>query len=541
MRRLLGTLAVSATILSASHAANPFADVSSNHWAYGAINTVVNSGVMKGYNNGMFKGGEKVSRYQMAVIISRLHDKFAANGTNVSPDVMQAMDRLGEEFMDELDLIGARLTELENAFHEHVSTGEGSSMSTDGFKFSGDVRVRSEVRDQDLVAAVGNKDSDTRHLVRTTLNIDKSVDKADFHVQLQHYTTMGNRGGTATGINNAGSLDLHEAYVNLHIGDSSSLTIGRMEVGIGNESLVGKLHWSNTPRSFDGFVFSSSTDQFDYKLWTLNVNETSTGAINVAPAATGLDTQLHGADAWWKDVFDGKLHVQYYTQVDARAAGDRLDTYGFDWTRTTDSWDFYVQYAKQGGNDALTSTVAVPADHDGDMLNLKAMYDFDNGHKAGLEYTSYSGNDAGAGASVDNGAWQGLYPTSHKFIGAADLFRMTNVEDITIHWTKKANDKNTFGVAYHILSLENAQTGPTLWNLASNGVALANAAGNFEDDLGTEIDLTWSHNYSKNVDFHVGYSIFSAGDYFTANQVAGTPGATAPDANFAWLTTSVKF
>ncbi|MCO4783203.1 MAG: alginate export family protein [Candidatus Cloacimonetes bacterium] len=538
MRRLLGTLAVSATILATSHAASPFTDVSSNHWAYDAVNTVVQSGLMKGYTGGMFKGGEKVSRYQMAIIVSRLHDKIATGGSaNVSPDVMQAMDRLGEEFMDELDLIGARLTALENAFHEHVSTTDGATMSTDGFKFSGDTRVRTEFRNIDYAANSGFYDEDTQTLVRTNLNIDKSVDKADFHVQLQHSTTMGDATGAA-----GTQLELHEAYVNLHIGDSSSLKMGRQEVSRGNESLIGSVNWSNTPMSYDGFVFSSNTDSFDYKLWTLSVanNGNTFGAL---PVAGTVDTQLNGADAWWKDVFDGALHVHYYNRVDgdaAATAGDRLDTYGFDWTRTHNEWDFYVQYAKQGGNDGAAGSLV---DYDGDMMNLKVMYDFDNGHKAGLEYTNYSGDDAGAvGASVNsNGAFEALYPTGHKFLGAADIFTQSNIEDITIHWTKKANERNTFGLAYHMFKLDNSNT--------AVGLNAANTAGfiaptltpgttSFNDDLGTELDLFWKHTYSKNVDFKVGYAMFSAGDYFTANKAAGT---VAPDSNFGWVSTSVKF
>ena len=76
---------------------------------------------MKGYRGGMFKGNETVNRYEMAIIVSRLMKK--AGGKGVGADVRRTMDRLGEEFMDELDLIGARLTALENAFHEHVTDG----------------------------------------------------------------------------------------------------------------------------------------------------------------------------------------------------------------------------------------------------------------------------------------------------------------------------------------------------------------------------------------------------------------------------------
>ena len=98
-------MAISA-VLTGSTYANPFSDVPAGHWAYGAVNSVVNSGMMKGYPKGMFKGKETVNRYQMATIISRLLKR--AGGSN-DADVRRTLDRLGEEFMDELDLIGARL------------------------------------------------------------------------------------------------------------------------------------------------------------------------------------------------------------------------------------------------------------------------------------------------------------------------------------------------------------------------------------------------------------------------------------------------
>ena len=91
------------------------------------------------------------------------------------------MDRLGEEFMDELDLIGARLTALENAFHEHVT--EGGDTGANGFAFSGEARVRWENRTEDL-ANTALKDDDSRWQGRTLLNVEKSVDRADFFVQL---------------------------------------------------------------------------------------------------------------------------------------------------------------------------------------------------------------------------------------------------------------------------------------------------------------------------------------------------------------------
>jgi hypothetical protein len=58
--------------------------------------------------------------------------------------------------MDELDLIGARLTALENAFHEHVTTG--GDTGANGFKFSGEARLRWENRTEDFGTGATQKD-----------------------------------------------------------------------------------------------------------------------------------------------------------------------------------------------------------------------------------------------------------------------------------------------------------------------------------------------------------------------------------------------
>ena len=188
MKKLLGALAVS-TALTGATFASPFTDVPNSHWAYGAINDVVASGIMKGYRGGMFKGNETVNRYEMAIIVSRLMKK--AGGKGVGADVRRTMDRLGEEFMDELDLIGARLTALENAFHEHVT--DGGDTGANGFAFSGEARVRWENRTEDLTDA-NAKDDMSRFQVRTLIDIEKSVDRADIFVQLAHDKTFGDFG-----------------------------------------------------------------------------------------------------------------------------------------------------------------------------------------------------------------------------------------------------------------------------------------------------------------------------------------------------------
>ena len=543
MKKLLGALAVSAALTGTTFA-SPFTDVPSSHWAYGAINDVVASGIMKGYRGGMFKGNETVNRYEMAIIVSRLMKK--AGGKGVGADVRRTMDRLGEEFMDELDLIGARLTALENAFHEHVT--EGGDTGANGFAFSGETRVRWENRTEELAAAVpATKDDNSRFQVRTLLDVEKSVDRADFFIQLEHGKTFGD---TFRDTENQ-DVNLNQAWVNLAVTDNSSLKIGRQAIEIGNGSIFSRHDYLQSPNSFDGWVFSSSYDDISYNVWSLR--------LDVDTNFDDIDTDVHGLDVNFTDVFEGDLHVHYYHATGASALtrdnlgvrqdtanlGDTLDTYGFAWSRDYEEWDFHVQYAAQSGDNGAAN----PMDYDGELVNLAVGYDVDEDDKLGLSWTSFSGDDVVAN-DTSNKAWVDIAGDGHKFLGFADVFAMSNIEDLTFTWDRQVNDRNSFHLAYHMFSLESSRDEA---NLIGNGLGAwggvaaagtpsngAPAAGNtsvYDDDLGTELDLVWNHKLSNDVSVALGYALFDAGDYFTANNAAGV----SPDVDYAWVTASVKF
>ena len=536
MNKLLGALAVSA-VLTGSTYANPFSDVPAGHWAYGAVNSVVNSGMMKGYPKGMFKGKETVNRYQMATIISRLLKR--AGGSN-DADVRRTLDRLGEEFMDELDLIGARLTALEGAFNEHVNEGGDAS----GFKFSGEARVRWENRTEDLTQpaapAAQLKDDRSRFQTRTLLNVEKSVDKADFFVQLQHDKTFGSQAADAN------NLDLNQAWVSLAVTDKSSLKLGRQTLVRGNGSILGRDDHLQNPNSFDGWVFDSSYDDIKYSLWSFR------SADDNGP---DVDTDLHGLDLYFTDVYEGDLHVHYYkatglnvNNANPAPLGDNLNTYGFDWSRDYEDWDVYVQYATQSGDMGGANGM----DYEGELWNLAVGYDLDEDNKLGVAWSSYSGEDVpAAGANTSFEGWIPLASDTHNLLGFADVFAPMNIEDITFTWDRKINARNSFHLAYHMFSLENSTSGAFAARAGNGlddwagyeeiraGVAQNQPVGNpgADDDLGTELDLVWKHQMSEDVSLSLGYAAFDAGDYFTANQV----GANSPDVTYSWINANVKF
>ncbi len=97
-------------------AANPFADVPANHWAYQAIASLAADGLVEGYTDGKFKGDRPLSRYEMAVLVARVIAKVQANGAGYASKVdLDKLQKLIDALKDELDALGVRVTNVEDA------------------------------------------------------------------------------------------------------------------------------------------------------------------------------------------------------------------------------------------------------------------------------------------------------------------------------------------------------------------------------------------------------------------------------------------
>ncbi|MBM7556954.1 S-layer homology domain-containing protein [Halanaerobacter jeridensis] len=93
--------------------AGQFNDVPTNHWAYNSLEKVAQAGLIEGYQNGEFNGQEELSRYQVAVLTSRVMDKIETDDTKINNEVAQAIQTLAEEFDAELAKVNAKVKELE--------------------------------------------------------------------------------------------------------------------------------------------------------------------------------------------------------------------------------------------------------------------------------------------------------------------------------------------------------------------------------------------------------------------------------------------
>lgn len=90
-------------------AANPSTDVSADDWAYQAVASLSDEGVIDGYPDGTFRGDKHVTRYEIAQIVARL----MAKEDTLNASQKETLAKLSSQYANELKDLGVRVAELE--------------------------------------------------------------------------------------------------------------------------------------------------------------------------------------------------------------------------------------------------------------------------------------------------------------------------------------------------------------------------------------------------------------------------------------------
>ena len=208
--------------VTTAFAANPFSDVTPDSWAYQAVSQLANAGIVNGYPDGTFKGQNNITRYEMAQMVA----KAMANQDRANAEQQAMINRLADEFSNELNNLGVRVARLEDR--------------VGNVKVTGDARLRY----RDTENAKSKFDARARVQFNAKVN-----DRTDAVVRL----TSGNfeLGNSTTGGNADAQID--RAYVNHKFGERVSLKAGRFGQVVG-----GGLAFDGT---FDGAQFNAGNDK----------------------------------------------------------------------------------------------------------------------------------------------------------------------------------------------------------------------------------------------------------------------------------------
>ena len=210
--------------VTTAFAANPFSDVTPDSWAYQAVSQLAASGIVNGYPDGTFKGQNDITRYEMAQMIA----KAMANQDRANAEQQAMINRLADEFSNELNNLGVRVARLEDRVGNVKVTGDArlryQKFTNNQVNFDGRARLQFNAKVNDRTDAV----------VR--------VVAGDFEF------------GDATADT---TVKVDRAYVNHKFGERVSLKAGRF-----GQMLGAGLAFDGT---FDGLQFNASNEKVQFQ------------------------------------------------------------------------------------------------------------------------------------------------------------------------------------------------------------------------------------------------------------------------------------
>ena len=233
---LAATMAVGATC---AFAANPFVDVPSDSWAYKSVVELADAGIIQGVDGQYFQGNRNITRYEAAEMVA----KAMAHMDKASVEQRALINKLADEYADELNNLGVRVSALENR--------------VGNVKLTGDARVRYIHQDSDDQGK-GEVKNDNSWSYRVRVRANAQVNdrtKVVYGVSTNNVSFADNSTADNSDKNN---IFTDRAYVDYNFGGNNwDLKVGRDEYDMGGRA-YGFLYGD----TFDGAQLKYSNDKF---------------------------------------------------------------------------------------------------------------------------------------------------------------------------------------------------------------------------------------------------------------------------------------
>lgn len=359
-------------------------------------------------------------------------------------------------------------------------------------KLSGEVRVRSE-----LDARTSDAGSDQAALLRTRLAVLADVgEEVSALIQISDSRAFGDETNTLTDAT-ADRLDVHQAYLAWSPREEFRLRVGRQELALADERLMGAVNWMNVTRAFDGVRLTLVQGD-----WTLDGFATVLDE-RAALLATGLNPRANEDSESDRSLY-GLWAAN--SSVDLFALADRNATDGGSRT-DIDRFTLGARGREQLGSVAVEATASLQLGHQTQagvprqdiealMVSASGTYGFMGPLRGrlGVQVDYLSGDQTPLDDSF--GGFNTLYATNHKFYGYMDLF---------LNFPRQTGD---LGLIDAILR---GAVHPKGWTLRADlhrfWLARSSPAG--DRGIGYELDLTASRTLAYGLSFQAGYSLFS--------------------------------
>ena len=237
---LVATMAVGATC---AFAANPFVDVPTDSWAYKSVVELADAGVIQGVDGTYFQGNRNITRYEAAEMTA----KAMAHMDKASVEQRAMINKLADEYADELNNLGVRVSNLEQ--------------KVGNVKMTGDFRIRYKHQSDAFTRNGGQNISSDQFQYRMRLRANAYINdktKAVLGVSTNNKTFFDGDNTTSADKEN-NSIFVDDAYVTSDLTKNINVKAGRWDLyNLGNG--LGLQY---------GDVFEAMQGQFKYGHFTL--------------------------------------------------------------------------------------------------------------------------------------------------------------------------------------------------------------------------------------------------------------------------------
>ena len=311
---LAATMAVGATC---AFAANPFVDVPTDSWAYKSVVELADAGIIQGVDGQYFQGERNITRYEAAEMTA----KAMAHMDKASVEQRALINKLADEFADELNSLGVRVSNLEK--------------KVGNVKLTGDARLRYEYQDNTLE----NDDSWTfRVRLRANAQVNDRT-KVTYGISSDNQS-FGDDNAASSGEKDNGRSNAYTDLANVDYnfgGNNWDLLVGRYEYKLGGANSYAYQYQD----TFDGAQLQYTNDHFRA---TAGYGKFKEGSTKYDNALLGAKTAYGELEGFWNTGAVGVYYNNFDAAENRKTADDLWGAYlkqGFG-----KNWTAFVNYEK---------------------------------------------------------------------------------------------------------------------------------------------------------------------------------------------------
>ena len=382
---------------------------------------------------------------------------------------------------------------------------------------SGELRPRAEYRNGYKTLTPNDVDAALFVSQRTRLNTKFISKDYTFFLSVQDVRVWGDVKQLNTSDNNG--LAVHEAWGKVKFSPNFAVKLGRQEIIYDDSRMFGNVGWAQQGRSHDAAIFKFENENYKLDLGVAYNQDSEALFDNLYTVSGNYKAMQY---AWYhKEWSNFKASFLFLNNGLQNIVDDEVrysQTFGTHMKyKTTNALSFNANVYLQSGKDVADNDLSAY------LLGLDLGYKASAKVNLGVGFEIQSGN-AYDGDASENKAFTPFYGTNHKFNGFMDYFYVGNhansvgLVDIYAKIGTKLGEKSSLTAFVHNFS------------------AQADIAQDVEKQLGTEIDLVYSHKLNKDVTIGAGYSqmLASEGLEYLKNNSSGNGN------NWAWLMVTIK-